>query len=197
VPSVPRPLPLANPTVSQLEHAHAVYERREDRAYAYRAPRCLLEQATGTEAEAVRLLLHSWNQRVGFDKRDLGAVLRTTAARRSRVGDRFLESLTEKDRGTAESIFAGFAGALGPVGAAKALGLLHPTVFVMWDTEIARQYCGSTWRRKVAATYGRFMSITAMQVRACHGGRERFEEQLLKVIDERNYCCHTKCWISR
>jgi hypothetical protein len=172
-----------------------VYERHEDRAYAYRAARCLLEQGTGTEAEAVRLLLHSWNQRVGFDRRELDAVLRTTARMRSRAGDRLLESLTDKDRATAATIFARFADVLGPVGAAKALGLLHPTIFVMWDTEIARQYCGSTWRRNVETTYGRFMSITATQVRSCHGGRERFEDQLLKVIDERNYCCLTQRWI--
>lgn len=196
MPWVPRPLPLANPTVSQLEHAHAVYERREDRAYAYRAARCLLEQRAGTEAEAVRLLLHSWNQRVGFDKRDLGAVLRDTAPRRSGVRDRLLESLPDKDCATAETIFARFTGVLGPVGAAKALGPLHPTIYVMWDTEIARQYCGSTWRRNVAATYGRFMSITAMQARSCRGARERFDVELLKVIDERNCCCLTKRWIS-
>lgn len=114
---------------------------------------------------------------------------------RSRVGNRLLESLTDSNRATAETIFARFTDVLGPVGAAKALGLLHPTIFVMWDTEIARQYCGSSWRRNVAATYGRFMAITTMQVRSCQGGRERFEEQLLKVIDERNYCCLTQRWI--
>jgi hypothetical protein len=172
-----------------------VYERREDRAYAYRAARCLLEHGTGSEADAVRLLLHSWNQRVGFDKRELDAVLRSTARMRSHVSDQFLESLADRDRAAAETIFARFAGVLGPVGAAKAIGLLHPTIFVMWDTKIAREYCGSTWRRNVAATYGRFMSITAMQVRSCDGGRLRFAEQLLKVIDERNYCCLTKGWI--
>jgi hypothetical protein len=181
--------------VSELRRAHAVYERREDRAYAYRAARCLLEQGSGTQAEAVRLLLHSWNQRVGFDRRELDVVLRGTARRRSRLDDRLLESLTDRDRGIAETIFAKFADVLRPVGAAKALGLLHPKVFVMWDTEIARQYCGSTWRRDVAATYGRFMSITAMQVRSCAAGREQFEDQLLKVIDERNYCCLTRGWL--
>lgn len=144
MPPVSRPLPLPNPTVPQLRRAHVVYKRREDRAYAYRAARCLLEQGTGTEAEAVRLLLHGWNQRVGFDKRELDTLLRGTARIRSRVGGRLLESLTNKDRATAETIFARFADVLGPVGAAKALGLLHPTIFVMWDTEIARQYCGST-----------------------------------------------------
>jgi hypothetical protein len=181
--------------VAELRRAHAVYEQREDRAYAYRAARCLLDQGSGTQAEAVRLLLHSWNQRVGFDSRELDAVLRDTARARSRLDDRLLESLTERDRGIAETIFARFEDVLRPVGAAKALGLLHPKAFVMWDTEIARQYCGSTWRRNIAPTYRRFMAITAMQVRSCAGGRQQFEDQLLKVIDERNYCCLTRHWI--
>jgi hypothetical protein len=137
-------LPLPNPTVDQLRRARAVYERRENRAYGYRAARCLLMHGAGTHAEAVRLLLRIWNQRVGFDPRELDAALLRTARARERVGNGLLESLTERDRGTAEAIFARFAQVLGPVGAAKALGLLHPTVFVMWDTEIARRYCGST-----------------------------------------------------
>jgi hypothetical protein len=188
-------LPLPNPTVAQLRHAHAVYERREDRAYAYRASRCLLEHGAGTPAEAVRLLLRLWNQRVGFDARELDDVLRNTARARAGLGGALIESLTDRDSGRAETIFARFAQVLGPVGAAKALGLLHPTIFVMWDSEIARRYCGSMWRRDVAATYGRFMSITATQARSCRGGRERFADQLLKAIDERNYCSLTQHWI--
>ena len=46
-------------------------------------------RARGRRRRRVRLLLHSWNQRVGFDKRDLGAVLRDTARRRSGVGTDF------------------------------------------------------------------------------------------------------------
>ena len=151
----------------------------------------------GTQAEAVRLLLRIWNQRVGFDPRELDAVLLRTARAGERLGNGLLESLTERDRGTAEAIFARFAQVLGPVGAAKALGLLHPTVFVMWDTEIARRYCGSTWRRNAAAAYGRFMSMTAEQARSCRGGRERFGDELLKVIDERNYCSLTRRWMKQ
>lgn len=149
----------------------------------------------GTDAEAVRLLLRVWNQRVGFDQRELDAVLRETSRRRSGFGHRLLESVTDGDRARAESVFARFAGVLGPVGAAKALGLLHPTLSVMWDTEIARHYCGSTWRCNAVAAYGRSMSITAVQIRSCRGEPERFGDELLKVIDERNYCRLTQRWM--
>ena len=62
---------------------------------------------------------------------------------------------------------------------------------MLWDTAIAKAYCGSAWRRRAAASYGRFMSISAEQARTCEGGRDRFGQDLPKAIDERNYCVLT------
>jgi hypothetical protein len=56
---------------------------------------------------------------------------------------------------------------LKPVGAAKALGVLHPNFFMLWDDAIAEVYCGTAWRRHAAESYGRFMVISADQARAC------------------------------
>jgi hypothetical protein len=181
--------------VAELQRARRIYDRHEPRAYAYRAARCLLEHDAGTEDEAVRLLLRIWNQRVGFDRQRLNAVPRATARARARLAERSLESLADRDLRSIERIFAQFAGVLGPVGAAKALGLLHPSAFMMWDTGIAGAYCGSTWRRDAAASYGRFMMISAEQVRGCRGGREEFGDELLKRLDERNYAALSQHWM--
>lgn len=192
---MPRALPLGNPTVAELQRARRVYDRHEPRAYAYRAARCLLEHEAGTEDEAVRLLLRIWNQRVGFDRQRLNAVLRATARARTRLAERSLESLADRDLPAIERMFAQFAGVLGPVGAAKALGMLHPNVFMMWDTGVAAASCGSTWRRDAPASYSRFMMISAEQVRGCRGGREQFGDQLLKRLDERNYGALSQHWM--
>ena len=80
---------------------------------------------------------------------------------------------------------------LGPVGAAKALHLLAPHFFPLWDRKIAQSYGISlTTAGENSAEYLEFMAIVLSQV-APHV-RNGTCDGLLKRIDEYNYCRFTK-----
>jgi hypothetical protein len=82
---------------------------------------------------------------------------------------------------------------LRPVGAAKALHLLAPRFFPIWDRTIAGQYgfrlakAGLNGRR-----YWRFIHIARDQCRQLQ--EAGYTENPLKAVDEYNYCRHTKGW---
>ena len=80
---------------------------------------------------------------------------------------------------------------LGPVGSAKALHLLAPRFFPIWDTKIAQHYgLGLSVSGSKKQKYWRFMLITQGQ---CLGLRRAHwnGDNSLKAIDEYNYCKYT------
>jgi hypothetical protein len=186
---------LPPPTVGDLETARKTYEANERRAVVYRAARRLIDQDIGPLGESVQVLLLSWNPRVRFESAALAAVIDETDALRHDVESRALESLSEEDSRVVTDLFERFSAILGPVGAAKALAVLHPNFFMLWDTAIASRYCGSGWRYNCPDKYMRFMLISAEQSQSCADGRQTFGDQLPKILDERNYCILTKRWL--
>ncbi len=73
---------------------------------------------------------------------------------------------------------------LGPVGAAKALHLLAPKFFPLWDREIAKWYkCPLVGVGSNGERYWRFMKIAQEQ---CIDLKNQ-GENVLKLIDEYNY----------
>jgi len=103
--------------------------------------------------------------------------------------------LNRAERTTISTLFQGFERVLGPVGAAKALHLLAPGLFPLWDRAIADAYCltlgqaGSNGDR-----YWRFMLIAKQQCLEL-SWQEPGCKNPLKSIDEYNYCKHTKGWL--
>ena len=85
---------------------------------------------------------------------------------------------------------------MGPVGTAKALHLLAPGLFPLWDRDIAKAYglalgeAGSNGKR-----YWRFMLIAKQQCLEL-SRQEPSCKNPLKSIDEYNYCKYTKGWLS-
>ena len=101
------------------------------------------------------------------------------------------------DRGeqpTVSSLFQAFENLLGPVGAAKALHLLAPRLFPLWDRHIAKAY-GLTLgnARSNGDHYWRFMLIAQDQCRDLNR-QDPGCQNPLKSIDEYNYCEYTKHW---
>lgn len=102
----------------------------------------------------------------------------------------FLPALEE-----ARDVFAAFDEKLGPVGAAKALHLLAPRFFPLWDTKIAKEYLGGGMKKagKNADRYLRFMELVQGQCERLPDARTLGRYQL-RALDEFNYCRYTKNW---
>lgn len=111
---------------------------------------------------------------------------------------RDIGSLTDDEVDTVAAIYGQFREVLGPVGAAKALGLLNPRVFPLWDTAIGDAYIGSKWALDKAPPehYRTFVVYCIGQCTAAVN-EEQFGPALLKVLDEWNFCVRTKGWLPK
>jgi hypothetical protein len=101
--------------------------------------------------------------------------------------------LLDSEESAVADIYGAFREFLGPVGAAKALGLPHPRFFPLWDSKIAIHYVGHSFRQ-ADDSYVDFMRCCSEQCTAAVSERE-FGESLLKTIDEWNYCIWTQGWL--
>lgn len=198
---------ISKPTPRQLRAARGVFERRERRALFYRAATELLAlirrgPSSLTVAEALAVLLQTWNsaayQYSRAERQHLRRITRLLALHAStldRFRDRNLESLGTSDLAVILKLFNDFDLAVGPVGAAKCLHLLAPRFFPLWDRAIARAYrLPLKHRGENADRYARFMEMCRTQVKRL-GGERRMGEDVLKGLDEYNYCVFTKGWM--
>lgn len=162
------------------------------------------EMATG-----IKILLHSWHQYFyslgDFDFRMLVVCIERNFKAMDNYRNRSIESLTKNDEGQILHLFNELTNALkggnrkSPVAASKALHLLAPLFFPLWDNEIAFEY-GYAWTAskewKTDRDYVSFcwdMRAMARAVRSYIS--EKDEKPLLKRIDEYNYARYTKGWI--
>ena len=81
-----------------------------------------------------------------------------------------------------------------PVGVAKALHLLAPRLFPLWDFEIARQY-RCDYVKDPAEAYAEFCVLIRDLGVDLHPKVPPSEKSLVKRIDEYNYAKYTKHWI--
>lgn len=192
-----------------VRRARNAFERNEPRNLFYRAATELVDLAlcrssSLTVAEALAVLLQTWNRaRYRYSKfdadhfSDIDTLLRGYRSKLVGLRRRRIETLKPHEKATMMDMFEAFEVVLGPVGTAKALHLLAPHFFPLWDRKIAKEYrvplvkAGSNGER-----YWRFMLISQRQCRALRSaGRVRFNP--LKALDEYNYCRYTKGWLSR
>jgi len=155
-------------------------------------------------AESLAVLLQTWNLqfyrfRGGFKEADFQAIralLKNHGDELERLKARKLDSLRENEKVGLGNLFHDFEMVLWPVGAAKALHLLAPNLFPLWDQTIANKAYGIRLKRigLNADNYLQLMTMTAGQVRAL-GGWDAIGGNPLKAIDEFNYAVHTRGWI--
>jgi hypothetical protein len=83
-----------------------------------------------------------------------------------------------------------------PVGVAKALHLLAPSFFPLWDAAIAKAY-GFSYGSKPAQRYVAFMRASKLTVASLWRTIEPLldDKTPLKVLDEYNFAKVTKRWI--
>ena len=200
------PPEIPTPTIQEIEAAHRGFEESEPRDLFYRAATELMGLALRGETslsvtEALAVLLQTWNRAfyrfTPFDSQhfaDLERVVTTNQRVLAALRERSIERFSSEDAATVERLFGDFEKVLGPVGAAKALHLLAPRFFPLWDRAIAKAYTLALRKRgKNAERYRQFMVITKRQYEAL--AREHSTGQnLLKLLDEYNYTHYTKHW---
>lgn len=194
---------------TDVDAARVKFETIEPRDLFYRAATELLRLAAErqtrlSEAEALAVLLQTWNasyyQYRPFDAGHFAAIeelLTTHASALAKYRRAIIENLDLKEEQPCiTELFTAFERVLGPVGAAKALHLLAPRFFPLWDRQIAEGYrlplgpTGSNGDR-----YWDFMRIAQVQCTALKGQMTGCPNPL-KSIDEFNYCKYNKGWLS-
>lgn len=195
------------PTTTDLEIAHAVFESEEPRDLFYKAATDLVDSAFRgasrlTLAEAIGMLLQTWNRSYyqfrRFDERHFLEIERLLDRNEALIRDfrrRTIGDLSYGDAHVVMSLFHEFELVLGPVGAAKALHLLAPRVFPLWDRSIARGYSHELGRTgSNAGHYWHFVQESKQQL--ANLGSAAAPEHALKAIDEYNYVRLTKHWMA-
>lgn len=196
------------PSPTEVEEAHHRFLENEPRDLFYRAATELTElvlkgQTCLTLSEAIAVLLQTWNrayyQYFRFNQRHFAEIDRLLTEYKDIIISRFRSfssySFSYDDKRDVEVIFAAFENVLGPTGASKALHLLAPRFFPLWDGAIAKAYgCAFKPRGRNAAGYRRFMEIAHSQ---CSHLQTSLPDNanLLKLLDEYNYCKYTKRWL--
>lgn len=195
-------------SVADIKRARNAFEKNEPRDLFYRAATKLvslaLRRSTSlTVAEALAVLLQTWNkahyQYRKFDAdhfSDIEALLVRYRRNLARLRRKTIEDLAPQEKPGIVSMFESFEAVLGPVGAAKALHLLAPRLFPLWDRRIAEEY--GVPLGKAGSNGDRYWRFTVISRDQClrlrrHG---RIQGNLLKALDEYNYCKYTKGWLS-
>lgn len=194
------------PAFAQLDDARVRFEASEPRDLLYRAAAELVALALEGKTnfsigESVAVLLQTWNGQYyrfhPFDTNHFNAIDRVVTSNRIALDgsrSRAITSMTTDEFDTIAELFTAFELVLGPVGAAKALHLLAPGFFPLWDREITKGYgiyLGNAGQN--AFEYVRFMTTVVSQI--CHICPSGNPDGLLKRIDEFNYCRFTKGWL--
>lgn len=205
---------MPNPAPEQVLEGHRMFRRHERRDAMYRTATFLVSHFWGkpTEmADSLGVLLLTWNQafyRYGsFDFDKLDACISLNFATLAEYRNRNVLSYTQSDDGKISHLFNQFlaaleieggskAGAKSPVSVSKALHLLGPSFFPLWDDKIARAY-GYSYYNNPASTYISFLRDMKDVARELQTGvnTEETGSTLLKLIDEYNYAKYTKGWI--
>jgi hypothetical protein len=191
-------------TPANMKAARKAYQEWEPRDVFYRTATVLVGLALRNEipitlAESLAVLLQTWNKNFyRFHKEfnaahfeEITGVLQSYQNLLTECRERCIEDLRPDDEERLFPLFAAFEAVLGPVGSAKALHLLAPRFFPIWDTKIAQHYgLGLSVSGSKKQKYWRFMLITQGQclvLRRAHWNGDNS----LKAIDEYNYCKYT------
>lgn len=197
------------PTLEDLAKARHLFEHNEPRDLFYRVATELVRLALENPDhlrlslhEALAVLLQTWNAAYyryrKFDAdhfRELEMVLNAQRASALNFRSRELESLKEEDIPIVGQVYCAFENLLHPVGAVKVLHLLAPRFFPLWDQKIAAAYgCRLRPKSSNVECYILFMKKIRDECTQLVASLPR-ETNVLKAIDELNYCRYTKKWM--
>lgn len=199
-------------TPDELRAGRLAFQKRERREAMYKTATFLVEHFWGKPAEVadgLGVLLCIWNHafyRNGPFDYDL---LATCIAKNQIVLDAFrprnILTHSANDDSPIRALFQEFLDALricegkckgrgSPVGVAKALHLLAPGFFPLWDDKIARAY-DCYYSDDPSGQYLAFFSKTKAIAETLAPKSAADGKTLLKLIDEYNYAKFSKGWI--
>jgi hypothetical protein len=194
-------------TAADLERGAAAFKRWEGRDSMYRVATFLLDRWWGRHAEmadALTVLLLTWNQAFYRYGRFEPELLADCLAKRWREIDGFrhrtIMGLAKDDHAAIRDLFNNLLLALAtsrgrsPVAVAKAMHLLAPGFFPIWDAAIAKAY-GCGYHRDPSDAYLKFCEKTERIARSLVSIAPDPSKTLLKSIDEYNYARFSKAWI--
>jgi len=195
------------PTEQDLKLARETFLENEPRDLFYRVATELIQLSIEgktqiTLPEALAVLLQTWNRSYyrfkPFDNQhytNICNLLERLSTSVFRFRERSILSLAKDDLSNIVEIFDEFEQVLGRVGAAKSLHLLAPKFFPLWDGAIAKAYKVSLG--PVGSNSGKYLKFMLSVRHQCKQLQElRLQEQnILKRIDEYNYCHFTNKWI--
>lgn len=203
------------PSPSQFETGYLTFQRHEGRDSMYKTATFLVEHFWGKSqemADSLGVLLLTWNQalyRYGifdFDK------LETCISNNMNLLNRFRKenilNYSTGDDASIEHLFEEFRDALqirggkkkgvkSPVAVAKALHLLAPEYFPLWDYRIAKAY-GYNYSHNPQEKYLlllRAAKVLVEKLRPHVKAQALKNKTLLKLLDEYNYAKYTKGWV--
>ena len=190
---------MTKPSYLELKKAHKTYLGREQRERYYRQAAQALEIsingiARDSVAQCLDILLKPWNKNQWrfhpWNSTKVQAVYEKNKALIVSARQRELPTMTRDDIPWILVVTLGFRNELGSVGAAKALHLLAPRFFPLWDRSIASKGYGL---RQDVDPFGYAALMKAVKLQWQHVGASwQPEDNPLKLIDEWNYCEYTK-----
>lgn len=199
-------------TAESLRAGYLAFQKRERRDAMYKTATFLVNHFWGQPpqvAEGLGVLLLVWNAacyRHGpFDFDALEKCLADNQESLDLFRGRDILSYGPEDDARIRAVFQAFLEALQicegkckgrktPVGVAKALHLLAPAFFPLWDEKIARGY-GCYYDVDPAGKYLAFLKLTQGAAKALAPSVPVSGKTLLKLIDEYNYAKFTKGWV--
>jgi len=192
-------------SVEELEKGHKDHLEKVRRDAIYTTATFLVahfRNEPSKVAEGLGVLLLVWNQacyRHGpFDYSALEECLKRNRENLNKYQKRDILSYSaEKDGSPIKVLFQDFLEALQicdgkckgrrtPVGAVKALHLLAPGFFPLWDARIAKWY-GCSYASDPTASYLKFMQIVRTNVEHLKPNCDMKTREILKQIDEFNW----------
>jgi len=200
------------PTKEESIQGVEAFESRERRDAMHKMATFLVSHFWGTPsdmADGLGVLLLTWNQafyRYGnFDFDKLESCIARNLQKLGNFRKRKISTLSIHDEDDVKHLFVQFLDALqidsgkkkgdkSPVAVAKALHLLAPDFFPLWDKGIAEAY-DCQYGKEPAESYVSFCKIMRGMAGRIGQYVTRSGKTLLKLIDEYNYSKYTKKWI--
>lgn len=185
------------------------FEKHEKRDAMYKVATFLVDYFWGNPskmANGLGVLLLTWNQafyRYGsFDFDKLEECITENFQKIESFRNRDILSLSNSDDDDVKKLFNKFLVALArvkdgissPVAVSKALHLLAPKFFPLWDDDIAPAY-GCEYYDNPAEKYILFCRIIKQMAERVKDYVTQSDKPLLKLIDEYNYSKYTGRWI--
>ena len=200
------------PTQEEFCKGIEEFEIREKRDAMYKVATFIISYYWGKPfdmANGLGVLLLTWNQafyRYGsFDFDKLERYININLKKVEIFRKRCITSLLESDEKNITDLFKEFLEALrinlgkiqgrtSPVAVSKALHLLAPDFFPIWDQKIAKAY-GYNYYKNPEKKYFSFCRIIKTIADKVEGYTDHSDKTLIKLIDEYNFSKYTGGWI--